>query len=1306
MLRAGQCRFAELTKQVEVNQQKLGTLKPEQRGDAQRQIDEGYRFMAEAANGLAGKAEEFKAGFGTLEARARLLYDAAWAFKFVAAREVAETRDRLRKELQAKLQGEADKKAAPGTKAPAVPLPEVARKDVPVQPAEKRARECYQALVNSFEETLLSVRAGSELAEMLAERDEFEPAIKLLKDARDKEPSDAKETPADLLDAIKVRLGACYAANKQLKEAAEQFESVAANAKSPLMAQVLYRVGECRYDEGKFEEAEKALTPFRDRGELHNIAGVSDRALLRLGQTLAHEKKWDAARVAFETFVNRYGGSPLVHDARYGLGWARQNTAGQTEQAVEAYNAVIAGTASELAAKAHLQIGLCRASQKRYAEAAASFLTVAYSFDFPELAGRARRSGTGFDGRQEAGTGRAAAAEGPQGPPRHRLGQVGRRNAQVPDQVKRSGRSTMTRTKLLALIALAAVGEPARAYVEAAYPLSYVVGNSTNICVMTVTKVDKAQNIVVYQKVRDIKGKHPQETIKHIIRKELTAGEIKEVMNWAEVGKTAVFFHNGGASETCIGTTWYQCYPQGEFWDMTHGEPFLLRSYCGKPDKLPAIVTELIAGKEVLVPGMEDDKAKLHKKTGKIQRLKTSMKLMDYNPKRDFAGWGGEDIKPVSGMPGFSHLAPLGRVDAEGQSASAVDFDGDGKLDVVLVSTSKVILLQNQGDSFGEIFLPGLVGGARAAVWGDFTGDGKPDLFLATAAGPKLYTNLGGGNFRDDTGMLPKEPGYNLTAAAWLDIDGDGLLDLVVSNGHHGMKVYKNKRPADAVTKLMPPKLGPWHYAGPFPRKPFDAEGHPLETGVLLEAQYSGKNDTKVTWKKGAFNDGAVNNLALFGKPELNTDAAVYLYREIECNSQMELPCGFGSDDSLKVWCNGEFVAGEDVARACLPDQNRGTLKLKAGKNQLLIRVGQGTGEWAFAFKAGEPQFATNLWFDDVTAAWGLDAVADKVENVATTDVNGDGKPDLLLGGGKGLLFVNTGANFVLKADAGLDFKPGKVGPTFGDFDGDGHPDLFVPQPAGVGKLYRNDGTGKFVDVTASAGDLAKVIPGAVCRGVGRLQQRRQTRLGRRLPPRGDALLRAGRERQVPRQDDGRRPDDGGVQHAGDLPRRHQRRRQARPRDDQRRAGVGRPVCGQGRAGQADAGGRPRAGGCRRLRRARDRVRQGGQDRGERDPVRRRRPGRAGDDVRAIRAAGRRIRGRSSGTRRQGGQESRNGGRPVGAPELRRGRCAEGREQVTVTDRFHSSRKRASGLAAGGEADPRLKSWALFGCKIDGAEGG
>jgi hypothetical protein len=642
----------------------------------------------------------------------------------------------------------------------------------------------------------------------------------------------------------------------------------------------------------------------------------------------------------------------------------------------------------------------------------------------------------------------------------------------------------MRRSILLAALALALCPNRGYAYVEAPMSLGAVIAQSSIICVMTVTKVDKTKNLIIYQKVADIKGKHPQDTIKHILNKELKPGEVKAIMDWAEPGKMAVFFHNGGASETCIGLNWYQSYAQGEWWDMSHGEPYLLRSFAGKAEKLPAIVKDIVDGKEVLAPCMVNNNLEdLHKKTARIQRVKASLKLQDYNPKRDFAGWGGEDIRRINGMPGFSQFAALARVDAEAQAISVVDFDGDGKLDLCLVSSSRVALAQNQGDSFSDVYLPGFTGGARSAVWADYNGDKLPDLLLATATGPKLFTNLGKGQFRDDSKLLPSENCYNLTAAAWIDADGDGQMDILLANGFHGLRLYHNKCPKDAAAKLAPPKLGDWMYIGPFDNtagKGFDT-AFPPESSLDLKKQYPGKNNEQAVWKQGNFPDGNINNLSLF-RPENNADSTIYLMREIEVTAATELPISLGSDDTLTVWLNGEKLLTENVARACTPDQHKLMLKLKPGKNTLLLKVCQGTGDWAFYFAAGTATMSHGGWFEDVSPAWGLgpNLMAPKGDTLSVIDVNSDGKTDFLYGAGKGMLFVNTGKRFELKSDSGIDYQPGKVGPAFSDFDKDGHVDLFVPQPGGKCKLFRNDGAGKFTDVTDKSGDLAKLIPGAV----------------------------------------------------------------------------------------------------------------------------------------------------------------------------------------------------------------------------------
>jgi hypothetical protein len=637
---------------------------------------------------------------------------------------------------------------------------------------------------------------------------------------------------------------------------------------------------------------------------------------------------------------------------------------------------------------------------------------------------------------------------------------------------------------LAVAVTLTTAARRAHAYVEAPYSLGQICNESSNIMVVRVEKVDREKNIIIYRKVRDLKGKDPREEIKHNIgRGGFNPREWQYTMAWAEVGKTAVFFHNGGASETCIGNYWYQAYAGGEWWNLSHGEPFLLRSYAGSTEKLAAAVTDMLAGKEVVVPCMVDgNKDDLHLRRAKVQRLRASLKLGQYNAKRDFVGWGGEDFVRINSMPGFTHISGLARVDPEAQAISALDIDGDGKPDLCLVGASKIALLQNGGESLTELNLPN-GSGCRAAVWADYNGDGLPDLLLATATGPKLYTNLGKGNFRDDTHLLPREPGYNLTCAAWIDQDGDGRPDILLGNGYHGLRLYRNKGPVDVGKE--PLVLGDWKYCGPFSntgQKGF-ATVYPPEKEINLQAKYPGKGGGQAGWADGKFNDGEVNNLAIY-EPQFNTWSVVYLYREIDCAKAMDLPVSFGSDDTLTVWLNGQQLLAHNEYRACAPDQHRLVLKLKQGKNQLLMKVCQGDGDWAFYFKAEAGLPLRRTWaFADVSDEVGLGkngiGSTAKGDTLTVCDVNGDGRPDFLYGAGTGVLVLNTPKGFVEAKDHGIVYKPGKVGPVFGDFDNSGAPSLFVPQDNGC-KLFKNDGKGRFTDVTAKAG-LDKFKGHATC---------------------------------------------------------------------------------------------------------------------------------------------------------------------------------------------------------------------------------
>ncbi|HSE63868.1 MAG TPA: CRTAC1 family protein [Thermoanaerobaculia bacterium] len=128
--------------------------------------------------------------------------------------------------------------------------------------------------------------------------------------------------------------------------------------------------------------------------------------------------------------------------------------------------------------------------------------------------------------------------------------------------------------------------------------------------------------------------------------------------------------------------------------------------------------------------------------------------------------------------------------------------------------------------------------------------------------------------------------------------------------------------------------------------------------------------------------------------------------------------------------------------------------------------------------------------FAEATASSGI-RVAPNARSAAFSDIDGDGDLDLFVcvtgdyyrqmpdppydaeDGGRNLLFVNDGRGRFREASA----EWGVTGPKrwslsslFGDFDGDGRPDLVVTNDFGLKNLYRNDGGRRFVDVTSKAG--------------------------------------------------------------------------------------------------------------------------------------------------------------------------------------------------------------------------------------------
>jgi len=166
---------------------------------------------------------------------------------------------------------------------------------------------------------------------------------------------------------------------------------------------------------------------------------------------------------------------------------------------------------------------------------------------------------------------------------------------------------------------------------------------------------------------------------------------------------------------------------------------------------------------------------------------------------RLFHNTGGGHFVDVSAAAGI----PPGRW---ASMAAVADYDRDGFLDLYVVrmgdqeatvprpnyaATNGVpsTLYRNNGDgTFTDVTRHARVGNTgwgMAAAWADYDGDGWPDLYVANEfGGNALYHNERDGTFSERAATAGVVDGGAGMGAAWGDVDGDGNLDLFVSNMH------------------------------------------------------------------------------------------------------------------------------------------------------------------------------------------------------------------------------------------------------------------------------------------------------------------------------------------------------------------------------------------------------------------------------------------------------------------------------------------------------------------------------------------
>lgn len=200
---------------------------------------------------------------------------------------------------------------------------------------------------------------------------------------------------------------------------------------------------------------------------------------------------------------------------------------------------------------------------------------------------------------------------------------------------------------------------------------------------------------------------------------------------------------------------------------------------------------------------------------------------LDNDGLADLVATGGDVVDPLRLLTPVSHNLGGGHFalwpemsafpDRTGHFALA-DVDNDGWLDLFIgTAHSSFLVDQNEIPASyrvrtnslylnvaGKGFVPvhagaltqSVVNETQSAAWGDYDGDGDPDLVitLSLAGRVELYENLGRGSFRHalTSGLEVRIP--SPLVAQWADYDNDGHLDLVVSSYGETSSLFHNDR--------------------------------------------------------------------------------------------------------------------------------------------------------------------------------------------------------------------------------------------------------------------------------------------------------------------------------------------------------------------------------------------------------------------------------------------------------------------------------------------------------------------------------
>ena len=405
---------------------------------------------------------------------------------------------------------------------------------------------------------------------------------------------------------------------------------------------------------------------------------------------------------------------------------------------------------------------------------------------------------------------------------------------------------------------------------------------------------------------------------------------------------------------------------------------------------------------------------------------------------------------------------PLNQSISSGYSAGpSSDFNGDGKLDLLLVAPGTpgaIAILPGNGDGTFQSPVTYSVPIASYIVLGDFNGDGKPDIAVSGGASGSgevsILINNGNGTFKSPVNYSISG---NVQALATADLNGDGKLDLVVSSG------------GTSATISVLLGNGDGTFGSP---NVYTSNLLSVYSATITVADFNGdgKPDLAVTNSEGPANavaivlgngDGTFQNPPLLYSAGLLPAGVVSLDVNGDGKPDLAVAGGYGvlSYFSLTTLINrGDGTFPNSITYPVLQFPYSAVVGDFNGDGHLDIATTSFTQTGGVSVLLGKGDGTFQAHLDSPT---GQSPTA-----VAVGDFNGDGKLDLVVAAStptSGLLSTligNGDGTFQNKISQTVSASPGSL--VVGDFNGDGKLDVAGINTPNAVSIFLGNGDGTF----------------------------------------------------------------------------------------------------------------------------------------------------------------------------------------------------------------------------------------------------